>query len=98
LIFKGSASLYVRIANKYVQRATGLKGFYFDANGEYATENETMCKVLKQSFEVKEENNVMDDKPVEKTEEEIRALAKEKGIKSWHIKSIDKLMAELKEE
>jgi len=98
LIFKGTANLYVRIANKYVQRATGLKGFYFNATGEYETDNETLCKVLKQSFAVKEENNVTDDKPVEKTDEEIRSLAKEKGIKSWHIKSIDKLLAELKEE
>lgn len=53
--FKAEPNLYVKISNKYVQRATGLKGFFFDENGEYETDSELLIKVLSQSFEVKEE-------------------------------------------
>lgn len=54
--FKAEPNYYVRLSNKYVQRATGLKGFYFDDKGIYETENETMIKVLSQNFEQVEEN------------------------------------------
>lgn len=60
--FKAEPNLYVKISNKYVQRATGLKGFYFDDKGEYETDNELMIKVLSQSFEIKEEKNATVDK------------------------------------
>lgn len=53
--FKGEPNLYVRINNNYVKRATGKKGFFFDENGEYETDNELMIKVLSQSFETVEE-------------------------------------------
>jgi hypothetical protein len=65
MVFIGQPNLYVRISNKYVQRATGKKGFTFDGNGEYETDNELISKLLKQHFEVKEENSVTDDKPEE---------------------------------
>ena len=53
--FKAEPNLYVKLNNKIVQRVTGLKGFTFDENGEYKTEVDLMIRVLKQSFEVKEE-------------------------------------------
>ncbi len=53
--FKGQPNLYVKLSNKYVQRATALKGFYFDSNGEFETANETLIKVLSQNFEIAEE-------------------------------------------
>jgi len=53
--FKAEPNLYVRIANKYVQRVTGKKGFYFDDKGEYTTENEVLIKVISQNFEIVEE-------------------------------------------
>ena len=62
--FKAEPNLYVRLNNKYVQRSTGKKGFYFDSEGIYETNNELMIKVLSQNFtideqpEPKEENNV----------------------------------------
>ena len=34
---------------------------------------------------------------IDEREDEIRALAKSKGIKSWHVKSIDNLLKELDE-
>lgn len=49
--FKAEPNYYVRLSNKYVQRSTGLKGFYFDDKGEYETENEVMINVLSQHFE-----------------------------------------------
>lgn len=55
MIFKGEPNLFVRISNKMFQRATGKKGFYFDENGRYETDNELMIKILKQHFPVEEE-------------------------------------------
>lgn len=54
MIFKGEPKHYVRISNKMFQRLTGTKGFYFNENGRFETENETLCKILKQHFEVEE--------------------------------------------
>jgi hypothetical protein len=61
--FKGTPNLFVRISNKYVQRATGIKGFYFNEVGEYEAENPILIKVIGQNFETiqeepKTENNV----------------------------------------
>jgi hypothetical protein len=53
MIFKGEPNLFVRISNKYVQRATGIKGFNFDNNGEYKTDNNILIKLLSQHFETK---------------------------------------------
>jgi hypothetical protein len=53
--FKAAPNYYVRLANKFVQRSTGLKGLHFDKNGEYTTTNEIMIKVLSQHFEVVED-------------------------------------------
>jgi hypothetical protein len=41
------------------------------------------------------ENNVPGDNP---TDEDIRALAKEKGIRNWHNAKIENLIEKLKEE
>lgn len=61
MIFIGEPNHFVRYSNKTVIRLTGKKGFYFDANGKYETENEIEAKVLKQHFQTEEpktENNV----------------------------------------
>jgi len=50
--FKAQPGLYVKISNKYLQRATGKKGFYFDSEGIYETDNEVLINALGQSFEV----------------------------------------------
>lgn len=69
MIFKGPPNQYVRFSNKTVIRLTGKKGFYFDENGNYEVDNDLICRVLKQRFEVEEviekENSVTDDKPTE---------------------------------
>ena len=49
--FKGSPNLYVKVSNKYIQRVTGKKGFYFNDKGEYETDNEILIKALEQNFE-----------------------------------------------
>lgn len=57
--FKAQKNLYVKISNKFVQRATGKKGFYFNDKGEFETENAILIKALSQHFEeVKEEAKV----------------------------------------
>jgi hypothetical protein len=53
IFLSDTPSLYVKISNKYIQRATGKKGLYFDANSEYETENPVLIKVMSQMFAVK---------------------------------------------
>jgi hypothetical protein len=50
--FKGEPNLLVKFSKKPLQIATSKKGFCFDENGEYSTENEVECKALSQVFEV----------------------------------------------
>lgn len=64
MVFKGLPNQYVRFSNKTVIRVTGKKGFYFDEKGLYQTDNDLLCRVLKQHFEVAE-NNAPGDKPTE---------------------------------
>jgi hypothetical protein len=58
-----------------------MKGFYFDANGEFVTENETLIKVLKTQFKFEDVNLPSEDKMealnvdfVEESTEEIEAV------------------------
>ena len=94
--FKAEPNLVVRLSNPYVKRVTGLKHIKFDENGIYETKHEYFQKILKQHFEVLEEENnetiIEEEENVsESTTEvendiselsynELRALAKEKGI------------------
>lgn len=106
--FKAEPNLYVRFANKFVQRATGRKGISFDADGYFVTENELLCKVLSQHFEAidgtsepvarePEESPVQGDSdPFRGMDDNaIRELGKRRKIKHWHIMSIEKLKKEL---
>lgn len=80
MIFIGPPNQYVRFSSKLIIRLTGKKGFYFDENGKHETDNDLLCRVLKQHFEVEEikeikeieeakevneVNSVTDDKPIE---------------------------------
>lgn len=56
--FKGQPGLFVKISNKYIQRATSKKGLFFNENGEYETENPILIKALSQNFETVQEENV----------------------------------------
>lgn len=94
--FKAEPNLVVRLSNAYVKRITGLKHIKFDENGIYETEHEYFQRILKQHFEVVENksNNITleeEENPTETIVEpendlselsynELRALAKEKGI------------------
>jgi hypothetical protein len=55
--YKSEPNLYVKINNKYVQRVTGKKGFSFDSDGVYETDNELLIKVLSQNFTIDEQSN-----------------------------------------
>lgn len=106
--FKAEPNLFVRVSNKYVQRVAGIKGFHFDANGEYETENELLIKLLSQHYEavegvpqtitpeVIESAPQVDSEPINGMDDNtIRALGKARKIKHWHIMSIEKLKKEL---
>lgn len=58
--FKAQPGLFVRICNKYVQRVTGKKGFYFNNKGEYETDQELIIKLIGDTFE-KVENNAVEE-------------------------------------
>lgn len=58
MTFKGQPNLYVRINNKIVFRITGIKGFSFDENGDFKTDNEVLIRYLKQHFHHEEQEEV----------------------------------------
>lgn len=64
-------------------------------NGAFETEDATVIKKL-MTLGYESELIEGEPEPVE-DEEAIRAQAKDLGIKSWHIKSIDKLKEEIAE-
>ena len=63
MTFKGQPNLYVRISQKYIQRATGKKGFMFDENGRYETDNPILIKLLSQHFPIEESDNEAAEQP-----------------------------------
>lgn len=100
--FKAEPGLFVRFANKYIQRVTSMKGIHFDANGEYCTENEVLIKLLSQHFEVMtpiyeqlKQEIIVEEKSLD--EHAIREKGKLLKIKSWHIMNIDTLKAKIEE-
>ena len=71
----------------------------FDENGIFETFDEKLIEILDKSYDCirLDEYKMADEKILvaEMTDEEIRALAKEKKIKSWNLKSISKLKTEM---
>jgi len=92
--FKGIPKQLVRFQTKSLRngRKTGIR---FDKDGIYETENPRLIKALKNRFEVVAEVEEAVVKEEELTDEEIRQMAKEKHIKSWHVKAIDTLKSEM---
>lgn len=69
-------------------------------NGEYYTTDEREKEILRNigfKYDDEDEIPIIEDDAEEENEEYIRQLAKEQGIKSWHVKSIDNLKKELSE-
>lgn len=71
MIFKSEPEMYVKINNKYIQRLTGLKGFYFDKDGLYETDKEILIKALEGKFEKVEPKIEIKEEPIEIIEEKI---------------------------
>lgn len=78
-----------------------VEWFRFDEKGEATLDDTKISDVdvekLSRHFKV-DKSQAKPQKvetPVEYTEEQIRAMAKDKGIKSWHTKSIKTLKGEL---
>jgi hypothetical protein len=71
----------------------------FDENGVCDTEDEKIIHILQTKLDgcTWSEDRVIDPLTVISilSDDEIREIAKEKGIKSWHVKKIDKLRKEL---
>lgn len=76
MIFKSEPNMYVKVSNKYIQRLTRLKGFYFDKNGLFETEKEILIKALTGKFEVVEPKQEPEEEIIEVKEEPIKEVKK----------------------
>lgn len=100
--FKGIPGQLCRIT-KIPKTIRCPKTIRFDADGIFETENKYLIKRLSQKFEsfidveFEEVEDAIQEEEKETEEEEIRLRAKEEGIKSWHVKSIDRLIKELED-
>lgn len=54
-------------------------------------------EVLESEIDKLEDEIEKKEAQIDAREDEVRALAKSKGVKSWHVKSIDNLLKELDE-
>jgi hypothetical protein len=97
--FEPNHTVVQSIKNKVTGQVNRFVVCKFDENGELETNDDKLIFILQnkltgctweQGREVKAEQviDVLSD-------DDIRELAKEKGIKSWHVKKIDKLKKEL---
>lgn len=96
MLFKGEPNLQIQRRVK-MQGRVGWKNIvigHFDDNGLFETNDESIIERMKVHYEVVE-HEAFEQEPKQFTDEEIRCLAKEQGIKSWHLKSIEKLKEEL---
>lgn len=50
MTFRGAPNLYIRISDRH-KRLFPFKGFTFNADGEFTTDNELLIRLLKQQFE-----------------------------------------------
>ncbi len=76
----------LRVFNEYNFKVCLDKGWFFSP---------TECYPKEPVVEAKQDKK---EKPVKKMQDtEIRKLAKDAGIKSWHVKKIDRLKKELEE-
>ena len=95
--FYATPNLLVRPRKNGVMKR--FRTFRFDKDGEYETDNLILIKALSVHFSTVPLNQSEEHQEIELseelTEEQLRVLAKEKGIKSWHVKSIEKLKEEL---
>jgi len=101
--YKGEPNLLVRINRR---RKGEVRLFFFDENGFYETNHPITMARLDGRFERVEEvkvnlskeeiDEILEPEIVELSEDEVRGHAKEAGIKSWHVKSIERLTNELK--
>lgn len=91
MVFKGTGMVWDKERNKLLCK--------FE-NGEFQTQDERVKNILiSLGYENDDDDEivVVDENDEVIDEEEVRQRAKEAGIKSWHVKGIDKLLQELGE-
>lgn len=94
--YKPKESIVQNLKNKVTGKITRFLVCVFDNNGELETNDPKVIQILQKHVdctwngEETKETDIM-------SEDELRKLAKEKGIKSWHNKKIDKIKKELEE-
>lgn len=87
------------IKNKQTENVNRFAVCKFDENGELETNDDKIIFVLQNKLSGCTWDEGKKAKAIEVldvlSDADIRELAKEKGIKSWHVKKIDKLKLEL---
>jgi len=100
--FYAEPHLLVRVRNNGPLK--NVRPFRFDENGEFETDNKYLIKTLIGKFKSDNKEPLIDkevvtkekaNETIEYSEEELRAMAKEQKIKSWHVKSVETLKEEL---
>jgi hypothetical protein len=97
--FEPNHTIIQSISNKVTGKINRFAVCKFDENGYLDTEDNKIIFILQNRLpgctwdegKTVEAIDVMDVL----SDDDIRVLAKEKGIKSWHVKKIDKLKKEL---
>ena len=79
--FYGTPKLYVKISNKNLIRLTGLKGFTFDNDGVYETDNQTLINTLKMQFKY-EDDSLPSEEKTEALEAKIEGVDEEEKPKT----------------
>jgi len=89
--FFAEPNYYVRINNKYLQRITGKKGLYFDANGEYVTDKPSLINALKTVFRFEDDNLPSEDKTqaLNANLEEVEAVEEVKEVETFKCEHCD---------
>ena len=96
--FEPNHTVVQTIKNKVTQKSSRFAICKFDENGELETNDDKLIYILQNKLT----GCTWDEGKTVKAEDvidvlsdaDVRELAKEKGIKSWHVKKIDKLKTE----
>lgn len=88
----------IKTVSTIVWNAEGNAAFCEFIDGEFETdEAELIAKLIDLGYEYEDENPVSDHEPKVSEEKLLRDKAKELGIKSYHLKSVETLTAEIAE-
>lgn len=91
--------MFVNITTKHLRKVLRSKGFYFDKNGLFETENPLLIRVMEQNFEVAESpESVLISDVIEEPTEEVKAVLKHCKKCDFECENQGELLAHYKSE